>query len=190
MPRTLEAKLKHLEFIQLTITRMAANSFILKGWSVTLISALAVLAQKDTNPKFWMIALLPALTFWGLDGYFLRRERLFRHLYNAVRKKREYEIDFDLNPTMFENNTDTWLRCVFSKTLGFFYAAVLVSVVLIALFAYGGNKTVAPKPAVPVPAPTTATPTATKPPAVVLPAVNTPTATQPATTTRSPPEKR
>lgn len=173
MPKTLEAKIKHLEFIQLTITRMAANSFILKGWSVTLISALAVLSQKDSNSKFWMIALLPALTFWGLDGYFLRQERLFRHLYDAVRKKREYEIDFDLNPRLFETKNDTWLNCVFSKTLGFFYAAILVSVVLIAFFASSGNKAAVPKPAVPPPA-------AHTPPAV----------TQPAATTQVPPEKR
>ena len=157
MPKTLEAKIKHLEFIQLTITRMAANSFILKGWSVTLISALAVLAQKDTNSKFWVIALFPALTFWGLDAYFLRQERLFRHMYNSVRKKREYEIDFDLNPTLFKNEQDTWLKCVFSKTLGFFYIAVLVSVGLIALLVSSGNKPTSQKPHITAAAPASAT---------------------------------
>lgn len=155
MRKTLEAKLKHLEFIQLTITRMAANSFILKGWSVTLISALAVLSQKDSNSKFWVIALFPALTFWGLDAYFLRQERLFRHMYNSVRKKREYEIDFDLNPRSFENKRDTWLNCVFSKTLLFFYIAILVSVGLIAFFVFIGNRPKAEKPPITIPSPVT-----------------------------------
>ena len=42
-----ERKLKHLEMIQGVINRLAANSFMLKGWSVFLISALFVLAARD-----------------------------------------------------------------------------------------------------------------------------------------------
>ena len=33
-------KIKHLEFIQSTITRMNQNSFQIKGWMITLVSAL------------------------------------------------------------------------------------------------------------------------------------------------------
>jgi len=36
----MEKKLKHLEMLQGVINRMANNSFLLKGWSVVLISAL------------------------------------------------------------------------------------------------------------------------------------------------------
>jgi len=36
----MEAKLKHLEMIQDVIKRMASNSFLLKGWSLTLVVAL------------------------------------------------------------------------------------------------------------------------------------------------------
>ncbi len=32
----MEQKIKHLEFIQAAINRMAGNSFLLKGWTVTL----------------------------------------------------------------------------------------------------------------------------------------------------------
>jgi hypothetical protein len=46
----MESKLKHLELVQGVINRMAGNSFILKGWSVTLTSALFALAAKDANP--------------------------------------------------------------------------------------------------------------------------------------------
>ncbi len=34
---------KHLEFLQAVITRMAGNSFLIKGWSVTLVAALLAL---------------------------------------------------------------------------------------------------------------------------------------------------
>jgi hypothetical protein len=33
-----ESELKHLEFIQGVIARLANNSFLLKGWSVTLVA--------------------------------------------------------------------------------------------------------------------------------------------------------
>jgi hypothetical protein len=47
----MEAKHKHLDFIQLTITRMAANSFLLKGWCVTLIAALWSSPDKNCHTK-------------------------------------------------------------------------------------------------------------------------------------------
>ena len=38
-------KLKHLEFIQGIITRMANNSFMLKGWAVTLVAGIFALSS-------------------------------------------------------------------------------------------------------------------------------------------------
>jgi hypothetical protein len=35
-----ENKRKHLEFIQGVITRMNTSSFLIKGWTITLVSAL------------------------------------------------------------------------------------------------------------------------------------------------------
>ena len=43
---------KHLELIQGVITRLAQNSFLLKGWSVTLVAAILTLASK--NPNFYL----------------------------------------------------------------------------------------------------------------------------------------
>ena len=37
-----ENKLKHLEFIQNIITRMNSNSFVIKGWSITLVTRCAL----------------------------------------------------------------------------------------------------------------------------------------------------
>ena len=49
-------KLKHLEFIQGVINRMGQNSFLIKGWTVTLVAALFALAAKDSNQKFVLVA--------------------------------------------------------------------------------------------------------------------------------------
>jgi len=52
---------------------MAGNSFLLKGWSVTVTSGLFALSAKDNNPIFAFVAFFPSLVFWGLDAYYLRQ---------------------------------------------------------------------------------------------------------------------
>ena len=82
----MDRKLAHLEMIQAVVTRMASNSFHVKGWSVTLVVALfALAAVDDVNELFVYLAYFPTLMFWALDAYFLREERLFRKLYDHVR---------------------------------------------------------------------------------------------------------
>jgi len=49
-------KIKHLEFIQTIINRMAANSFLIKGWAITLVAALFALSSKDTNKNYIIIS--------------------------------------------------------------------------------------------------------------------------------------
>ena len=68
-------KLKHLEFIQNIITRMNSNSFLIKGWSITLISALFALAAKDSNINYVLITYVVIPVFWLLDGFFIATER-------------------------------------------------------------------------------------------------------------------
>ena len=80
-----EGVIKHMEFVQAIVTRMGGNSFLLKGWTVTLTAALFALAAKDSNSRFVVVAILPAFSFWGLDAYYLRQERLFRCLYDDLR---------------------------------------------------------------------------------------------------------
>ena len=65
----MESKLKHLEMIQAVVNRMANNSFLLKGWSVTLVSALLALAAANSDRRFVFVAVLPLLMFWLLDAY-------------------------------------------------------------------------------------------------------------------------
>jgi len=71
----MEAKLKHLEFIQNVIDRMASNSSTLKGWCITVVTALLTLTT--TNNGYYIVLVYPIVMFWLLDAYFLRLERLF-----------------------------------------------------------------------------------------------------------------
>ncbi len=129
----MEAKLKHLELIQGVINRMAFNSFMLKGWSVVLVSAVLVLVSPQDGDNRALIGLLPTLVFWGLDGYFLRQERLYRALYDHVRVLAPDEIDFLMETGDFAGPNLTWLSAFLSITLILFYAAVLMGVVLAVL---------------------------------------------------------
>jgi len=65
-----EYMLKEVDLIQNIIKRMASNSFMIKGWTITL--AVATLLLKDDNSKI-LIAYIPLIAFWYLDSYFLRQ---------------------------------------------------------------------------------------------------------------------
>ncbi len=118
----MENKRKHLEFIQGAINRMASNLFFLRGWTITLIAALFAFFVKDANTDFIFVVYFPVIIFWILDGYSLSQERLFRALYNHVRKLDEKEIDFSMNTSEYnEDKRNGWLCSMFSSTLLFFY---------------------------------------------------------------------
>jgi hypothetical protein len=74
----MEKKLKHLDFLQLVITRMNVNSFLVKGWAVTLVAAMFAFAAKDSNSKYVYITIVTTLIFWLLDAYYLSQERQYR----------------------------------------------------------------------------------------------------------------
>jgi uncharacterized membrane protein len=120
-----ENKLKHIDLIQAIVTRMASNSFLLKGWSVTLVSALFALAAKDANKNYIIVAFLPVLIFWVLDAYFLCQERRFRALYNSVVTKTEDQINFSMDTSTYRSGKNTWPSAFFSVTLLLFYASML-----------------------------------------------------------------
>lgn len=117
-----ERIVKHLEMTQTVIDRMGRNSFQLKGWSMTLIVASTVLIARTNLPSpFFVLALiLTIIVFWGLDGYFLWQERLFRGVYNDVRM--QINTDFEMNLEKQKNKRDCrWKDALCSRALWPFY---------------------------------------------------------------------
>lgn len=131
----MENKRKHLEFIQNVITRMNSNSFIIKGWTITLISAIFALAAKDAEVKYILISYIAIPSFWILDGFFISQERQYRKLYDEVRLKDELEIDFSMNASGYNAGDRTWWHGVFSKTIILFYG-IAVGITLIVMFLF------------------------------------------------------
>ena len=131
----MENKRKHLEFIQGVINRIARNSFLLKGWSITLVAALFAFFLKGGNQEYVLIAFFPVLVFWILDGYFLSQERLFKALYDHVRKLDEKEIDFSMNTSEYrKNKRNGWVCSMFSATLLLFYLPMVIIMLPIAFW--------------------------------------------------------
>lgn len=118
-----EDQRKHLELLQITITRMAVNSFLIKGWSVTLVAALFALAAKDSDRSFAIVSYFPCILFWCLDAYYLAQERKFRSLYEAARSGKAELYSMNTQPHASER--DTWLNSIFGTTLLLFHGTIV-----------------------------------------------------------------
>jgi len=129
----MDRKIKYLEMIQSVINRMANNSFLLKGWSVILVSALFVVGAKNSNISIILLAYFPTLAFWILDGYFLWQERLYRGLYNKVRNLDEADIDFSMDTRPVHSEVKRWSEVMFSKTLSIFYGTIVGAILIVML---------------------------------------------------------
>lgn len=125
-------KEKHLEFVQGVINRMGQNSFLIKGWTVTLVSALFALAANDSNQKFILIAYFPTVVFWLLDSYYLYQERLFRKLYDFVRNIQA--VDYSLNTKSLDNGLFDWAKAAFSKTIVLFYGIIILTLLIVMFY--------------------------------------------------------
>jgi hypothetical protein len=124
-----ENKTKHLEFIQGVITRMANTSFLLKGWSITVVAGLFALSASGRRTSVLVLAIVLAVIFWFLDSYFLWQERMYRALYDEVRLKPQDAIDFSMDASRFSDQRK-WYRAPFSLTLWPFYLSVLTTLVI------------------------------------------------------------
>jgi hypothetical protein len=118
---------------------MAGNSFLIKGWYITVTSASLLISKANLKDHFaiplWVVLIAPLL-FWFLDAYYLAQEALFRRLYQWViqeRLKGNQTFLYDLNaPKRFGGRFATTLKAAFSPTLLIFYALpVIVMAVII-----------------------------------------------------------
>ena len=123
----MENKLKHLEMIQGVISRMAANSFALKGWAVALVTGIFILSDKQADKTFFLVAYIPTAFFWLLDAYYLALERLYRGLYDQIRKI-DNDSDIDFSMKIKKVNLVNCLSAFISISEVIFYAPLCVVV--------------------------------------------------------------
>jgi hypothetical protein len=121
----MERKLKHLEFIQAAISRMATNSFLFKGWAVTIAAALSAFAAVESRVALLTIAIVSTMMFWAMDGYYLWLERGFVNLHKQVSAKSEAEIDFSMTIDK-THAVRRWLKTCLRPHLWAFYGTIIL----------------------------------------------------------------
>lgn len=132
-----EAKRKCLldesKIVQDIISRMANNSFLIKGWAVTLVVASLLLKGLYYD---YFIAFIPWGIFWIYDAYFLRLERLYRELYDWLIANRLTKDEFflDVSKKSVEKRFGKQVKCtiqlMFSKVLIAFYGFLFFIILL------------------------------------------------------------
>ena len=128
-------KIKHLEFIQATITRMNQNSFQIKGWMITIVSALLALYANSKNVMYIFIAVVPVIVFWMLDAYYLQQERKFRGIYNDVAgiSSEDSNIvikDFEMPIQKYQCGQYCYFNVLISKTILPLYGFIVIGLVV------------------------------------------------------------
>jgi hypothetical protein len=138
-----DLRLRHLDIIQATIARLAQHSFTVRGWSATVSAAVfAVLGASGADSATILVALAPIVVFWGLDAYYLRRERLFRHLFAAAGRRLHAGAGapdvspFDMDVTPYAGRVPGFVRTLVSPTVAA-VPAVLAAVVVVFALATG-----------------------------------------------------
>ena len=135
----MERKVKHLEFIQSGISRMNQCSFQMKGWAITVVSALIALfaasVDKDTgkgNSIYFFVAIFPTFIFWVLDSYYLQQERKFRAVYNDITHDLEQTIidEFSIPLLNYKGKKYNLLCVMFSKTEWLLYISIIIGLLI------------------------------------------------------------
>jgi hypothetical protein len=146
-------KIKHLEFIQGVINRHNSNSFMIKGWSITLTTAIFAFTGSIKEPILCFISLGPIIMFWILDSIFLANERCFISMYECVvnnklivekeklkknsttESSKEFLIlDLSMNFKQFkEIKRNNWYSVFLSNTISWFYSILVLLTLIIYL---------------------------------------------------------
>lgn len=135
---TIEEVHKEIDLIQSCITRMAQNSFMIKGWFVSLYAVILALLPEKVNIFLLCTALVAVnLIFWYLDGFFLRTEKVYKKIYDwvlKVRPQNSRKLLYQLDPMAFKGKieeTESVWSVMWSKTLLWFYLIPLIFVIIV-----------------------------------------------------------
>jgi len=128
-----DEKIKHLEFIQGVINRLANNSFLIKGWFITIVLAGLSFYLSQKKLAALPILLIATLIFWFLDSYYLRQEKLFRKLYDDVVEEKIKPI-FSMNVFNYRKDVPNSFIMMFSYPNSLLYISIFALILAQLLF--------------------------------------------------------
>jgi hypothetical protein len=130
---------KHLDYVQTVINRLSHELFAYKGWAVTLSTLIFATAAASGKAQIVPIAILPALAFWGLDAFYLRQQRLYRALYDAVRDGSADALEggpLSMDVTPYVEQVPVWWRTLIAKSVAVPYGMLVVLTWLVIAFTF------------------------------------------------------
>lgn len=129
---------KEIDLLQSCIDRMAKNSFMIKGWFVSIYAViLALLPEKVDVMLLCVVLIVVNILFWYLDGVYLRDEKIYRRIYQWVveaRKQNDRELMYQLELNLYKNKIgtmDSVGKIMLSKSLFIFYAIPLAVLLVV-----------------------------------------------------------
>jgi hypothetical protein len=128
--RRLKVLTKEAEIIQNIIKRESSQSFLIKGWTVSLIVATLILQGQKIHI---MIAFIPLLAFWFLDAHYLQIIRRYKNLYKWDVENRlktdEYMFDLNINDR-FSKTVASKPELMISEKLVWFYGSLVILTII------------------------------------------------------------
>ncbi|RLP92797.1 hypothetical protein [Micromonospora sp. CV4] len=94
-----EDRRKHLDYIQAVVTRMSSASSAAKGWLLPVVTATYGYALTQDANLVAALGVAAALLFGFLDANYLRQEKAYRRLYDAVARGTRKVPLFSLDPS-------------------------------------------------------------------------------------------
>ena len=135
---TVDEMHKEIDLLQSCIDRMAKNSFMIKGWFVSIYAVILALLPEKVDVRLLCVVLIVVnILFWYLDGVYLRDEKIYRRIYQWVveaRKQNDRELMYQLELNLYKNKIgtmDSVGKIMFSKSLFIFYAIPLAVLVVV-----------------------------------------------------------
>ncbi|RZQ67835.1 hypothetical protein EW639_04240 [Porphyromonas gingivalis] len=129
-----ECKRQHLDHVQGVITRMAGNSFQIKGFCMAMATILGALYAANFRCESMIVLALISAACALVDAFYLQLERKYRELYKRsvakMEEDRPHKEIYDMDVRKIKMN---YWRCLFSKSLWMPYGIIL-ALLLIWLF--------------------------------------------------------
>lgn len=129
MPEIDHNRVAHLGMIQGVIARMAGNSLMIKSTAATISAAITALISSKIHFSGFLVfaAIVPIILCWQIDASYLRLEKLYRELYDRVRKMEDID-PFSMDFRFLDIKIKTLQNIAMSWSVFWFYLALAILV--------------------------------------------------------------
>jgi len=134
-----EEKKLVLEFIQDIVSRLSQKSFLVKGWSLSIVAVLGIMLDKTKfNESLALVICICVFIFWFLNAYYLHTERLYRILYAVKISLKEDTSMLSLDLSIIKNDKSlekkSLINAFFSKTVWPFHLIIFIGAISLLVY--------------------------------------------------------